>query len=286
MSVFALTEHMPRHEVDFYPEEKASGYTFNGHLENEGAYFRAAVRLREKYRKEIAVPIGFESDWIREESLALIERSMGAFGWDFLVGSVHHVHGVPIDYTVEEYGRAREVSGGSDERLFEDYFDAQFEMLRAVRPPVVGHLDLIRLMSGEPDGELRRWEGVWERVGRNLDCIRGYGGLVEVNFSAVRKGIREPYPKGEVCRAFVERGGRFCISDDSHGVEQVAFGYDKLLPFLDEVGIQVVHFLGHAEKQQERPHDARFPHLVIEAISVDELKDHPFWAADGNIRTP
>src|SRR5205814_7777198 len=83
MSVFALTEHMPRHEADFYPEEKAGPYrtTFEGLLQNERAYFREAARLRHKYAAAngISMPIGFESDWIREGpggSLDLIERSL------------------------------------------------------------------------------------------------------------------------------------------------------------------------------------------------------------------
>jgi histidinol-phosphatase (PHP family) len=281
MSVFALTEHMPRHEVDFYPEERVAGSSEEKAAANEREYFREAVRLRDKYRGRaeggIGVVVGFESDWIREASLGLIEASLGSYAFDFFVGSVHHVHTVPIDYVHGDYVRAREISGGSDERLFEAYFDAQFAMLKTVRPPVVGHLDLIRLMSGEPDGSLARWKGVWERVLRNLHFICGYGGLVELNFSAVRKGMREPYPKAEVCRAFVDIGGKFVVSDDSHGVDHVAFGYGRLLPFLDEVGINEVCFLVRAEERQERPHDARFPHLVVDAISVEELKRHPFW---------
>lgn len=300
MSVFAVTEHMPRHEVDFYPEERAGPHrtTFEWHLENERAYLREAMRLRQKYGSgdspawaRISVPIGFESDWIREGpdgSLGLIERSLSlgeaTGGWyggfDFFVGSVHHVHTVPIDYTPEDYVRAREISGGSDEALFKDYFDAQFAMLKAVRPPVVGHFDLIRLMSQEPDASLGRWKEVWERVLRNLEWIKIYGGLVELNFSAVRKGMREPYPQGEICRAFVERGGRFVVSDDSHGIEQVAFGYDRLLPFLEQVGIKDVHFLGHVEERLERPHDVRFPHLGVSSVTVDELKEHPFWTVN------
>ena len=291
MSVFAMTEHMPRPVIDFYPDESAAGATFESHLANERAFFAEAVRLRAAYAGVIAVVVGFEGEWIRVEgassgSQGLIERSLGAFEWDFFVGSVHHMHTVPIDYTAEAYGRARDASGGSDERLFEDYFDAQLAMLRAVRPPVVGHLDLIRLLSREPDGQLRRWEKVWERVVRNLEFIKGYGGLVELNLSALRKGMKEPYPKGEVCRAFAEMGGKFVVSDDSHGVDQVGLNYHKLLPFLEEVGIEEVCFLGHTEERQERPHDARFSNLVIEAISVDALKRHPFWTVDGNTRQP
>lgn len=106
---------------------------------------------------------------------------------------------MPIDFDRALYERAREAAGGTDERVFEAYFDAQLEMLRALRPPVVGHFDLVRLLSDEPDGSLRRFEGVWERVVRNLEFVVGYGGVVEVNGSALRKGLREPYPQREVC---------------------------------------------------------------------------------------
>ena len=107
---------------------------------------------------------------------------------------MHHVHGIPIDYDAAFYNEARDVSGGSDEKLFEDYFDSQFEMLGVVRPKVVGHFDLIRLLSEEPDRDLRAWKGVWEKVVRNLKVVVEQGGLLEVNSSALRKGLREPYP--------------------------------------------------------------------------------------------
>lgn len=305
MSVFALTEHMPRHEVDFYPEEQAAGDSLAGHLANERAYLGEALRLRASYASAaataatIGVPIGFECDWIREgegpeASVGLIEQSLalrlptasGYGGFDFFVGSVHHVHTVPIDYTRQDYMAARAKSGGRDEQLFEDYFDAQLAMLRAVRPPVVGHFDLIRLLSDEPDGRVQRWQGVWEKVLRNLAFMAGYGAFVEVNFSAVRKGMREPYPQAEIAHAFLARGGRFVLSDDSHAVDQVAFGYAKLLPFLDKVAIQELYFLGHAPEPLETPHDERFPHLVIGSIGITALKEHPFWTVNGDGSKP
>ena len=196
-----MTEHMPRHEDDFYPEEIEAGCTFAGHKENEANYFREAVRLRDKYKADIDIPIGFESDWIRPlSSLQLIEQSLRDHDFDFMVGSVHHVHSIPIDYDRAMYERARQVAGGTDERLFEDYFDVQFGMLQALKPPVVGHFDLIRLKCDDPDGSFQRYPGVWKRILRNLDFIASYGGIVELNFAAVRKGMHEPYPEAEICK--------------------------------------------------------------------------------------
>lgn len=198
--VFGLTEHMPRHDVDFYPEEKKSGATLASHIENENAYFMAATRLRERYKDRIGLPLGFESDWIRSESKDLIEQSIKSHNFDYFIGSVHHVHATPIDYDQQMYYAARYKAGGTDEKLFEDYFDAQYNMLQAVRPPVVGHFDLIRLRSNDPDvsGGWQQIEAVWSKALRNLDFVASYGGLLEVNTAALRKGMAEPYPKKEI----------------------------------------------------------------------------------------
>lgn len=191
---------MPRHDVDGYPEEKKRGHSMAWQLKNEAAYHAEALRLRSKYASQIEIPIGFECDWIRPESQNLIEMSINSYAFDYFIGSVHHVHTVPIDYDQPMYDDAREKAGGTDERLFEDYFDAQLDMLRAVKPPVVGHFDLIRLKSANPNNGFQHMSGVWERVLRNLDFVASYGGIMEVNTAALRKGMTEPYPKKEICK--------------------------------------------------------------------------------------
>ncbi|KIY00653.1 uncharacterized protein Z520_03317 [Fonsecaea multimorphosa CBS 102226] len=279
MAVFALTEHMPRHEQDRYPGETA---TLEMHYANEAAYVAEALRLRQKYKDRIGLPLGFEGEWIRPESEDLIKRSLETHPYDFFIGSVHHVHTIPIDYDHAMYKEARSKAGGTDERIFEDYFDAQFAMLQTLRPPVVGHFDLIRLKSDDPNQSFKPMRGVWARISRNLDCVAEYGGILEINSAAVRKGMDEPYPKAEICEAALERGIRFCLSDDSHGVDQVAHSYPRVLELLEKVGIKSVTFLSHREREagaaQPSPvHDHHFPTLYTEQIGLKELREHRFW---------
>jgi histidinol-phosphatase (PHP family) len=158
------------------------------------------VFLREKYASQIKIIIGFEIDWIRPASKDLIERSLSRFPFEFFVGSVHHMHTVPIDYDRPMYEQARETAGGTDERLFEDYFDAQLDMLKQLKPLVVGHFDLIRLKSDDMERSFTTWPGVWSKILRNLDFIASYGGMLELNSAALRKGMTEPYPKAEICK--------------------------------------------------------------------------------------
>ena len=280
MTVFALTEHMPRHEVDRYPKETSTLASLQA---NEAAYVKEALRLRAKYGSEIEIPLGLEGEWIRPESAALIASSIERHEYDFFIGSVHHVHTVPIDYDDGMYREARRIAGGTDERLFEDYFDAQWEMLKTLRPPVVGHFDLIRLKSDDPNVFLKKMPGVWKRVCRNLDFVQSYGGVLEINSAAVRKGMDDPYPQRAICEAAMDRGIRFCLSDDSHGIDQVVACYGRIGLFLDEVGIQSVTYLKHQPLKEvgeaQDVVDERFPTLSFESVGVEELKKSRFWGS-------
>ena len=141
-----------------------------------------------------------EVDWIRPSSDTWITSLLVKYPLDLFIGSVHHVHGIPTDYDHDMYTRARAIAGGTDESIFEDYFDLQYQMLEALRPPIVGHFDVIRLKADEPNGPLNKWEGVWQKIIRNLDFIIAYGGVLELNSAALRKGMTQPYPKAEVCK--------------------------------------------------------------------------------------
>jgi histidinol-phosphatase (PHP family) len=163
-------------------------------------FYHEAARLKVEYRDKIDLLVGFESEWIRPSSLALIQNLRGKYDWDIFIGSVHHVHTIPIDFSREMYEQAREKSGGSDEKLFEDYFDAQYEMLKATTPPIVGHFDLIRLLSDNPNASLQQWKEMWNRIERNLQLVASYGGVLELNSAALRKGLDEPYPQLEICQ--------------------------------------------------------------------------------------
>lgn len=238
--------------------------------------------------------IGFETEWIRPSTLQLIHGILGKYTFDFFMGSIHHMHTIPIDFDRAMYEAARSKAGGTDERLFEDYFDAQFDMLQALRPPVVGHFDLIRLLSDHRDAEFKGMTRVWEKIQRNLEYVAAYGGRLEMNSSGLRKGLAEPYPCLPICQVcltapprcvtqvhvgncttqlFLRLGGAFVMSDDSHGIEQIGTNYVRLLAFLQKAGIEEVHYLDRSGIRN----DARFPNAGFASITTSKLSALPFW---------
>lgn len=196
MDTFALTEHMPRDAVDLYPEESDAEEL----VRLFDAYYPEALRLREKYASQIKILIGFECEWIRDSTYNLIQDLLNRYKFDFFVGSLHHVHTKPIDFDHEMYYEARQISGGTDEDVFAAFFDQQYDMLKTLKPPLVGHFDLIRLKSDDPERNWTTMSRVWEKIVRNLEFVASYGGILELNSSAIRKGMSEPYPKAEICK--------------------------------------------------------------------------------------
>lgn len=246
---YGLSEHAPRYrEEDLFPEEVGRHQSFNpgkslmmmqADLEPSDLaliyddFLKTATRLQEHYRDRIRLLVGLETDFITpldlERTKALLEARREV---QYVVGSVHHVAGVSIDFDQTTYLRSIEhcthgtvgstmVRRGSssttpglvmpspldpdatptDEQLsvfLEQYLDAQYEMIQQLEPEVIGHFDLCLLFN--PGYSLQR-PGVWSKVERNIKRVIVYGGLFEANGAAIRKGWDTSYPSRQVLKA-------------------------------------------------------------------------------------
>jgi histidinol-phosphatase (PHP family) len=163
-------------------------------------YYHKAVALREKYSSRLRLLIGFETEYIRPESIDLIKSLLQKYAFDYCVGSIHHVLGIPIDYNFELWDKARRACGYTDESLYARYFDEQYEVLSQIQPLVVGHFDVIRLWAPDTNVSFRYWPSVWTKILRNIDTVVEYGGVFELNSSAFRKGLREAYPGCDIAQ--------------------------------------------------------------------------------------
>ncbi|KAK0386135.1 hypothetical protein NLU13_5972 [Sarocladium strictum] len=258
-----LTEHMPRYEKqDLYPEELDDPQALAALPPRHEAYLIEAQRLQKEYASQIHILIGFETEFIRPSFTAHVQALAASPVIDYFMGSVHHVHSIPIDYDAKMYASAVAASSknGTEEGLYEDYYDLQYEMLRSLKPRVVGHFDLIRLLSEEPGRDVRQWEGVWEKILRNLELAKELGAWLECNSSGLRKGLAEPYPCREIAQEWLKMGGKFTMSDDSHGIAQVATNYGRAAAYLSSLGVEDVWTFKRA------------PHPGLEAQARAELE--------------
>ena len=229
-----ITEHMPPVDDRFlYPEERQAGLTTERLDQRFEQYMSEARRLKEKYKNRMEILVAFETEGY-SGSLTAVKRLVARFRPDFFVGSLHHLFDIPFDYSPDEYERARSLAG-SVTSLYCRYFDRQLDLIEALRPPVVGHFDLIRIFDRDYSRTLRD-ATVWQRIERNLKRIADLGLILDFNTAALRKGAGEPYLSEPVLIRARELGIAVVPGDDSHGIDTVGAGFAESVSILKRLG--------------------------------------------------
>lgn len=77
-------------------------------------------------------------------------------------------------------------------------------------------------------------------------------------------------------KEFLALGGRFVLSDDSHGVAHVGLHYDKVLDFVRTAGIRELYFV-RASPSARGLEEGEMPSLS--RVNLAELEADPFWTA-------
>ncbi|WVF70889.1 hypothetical protein IAT40_005684 [Kwoniella sp. CBS 6097] len=313
--VFGLSEHAPRYRMeDLFPEE--ADLTPSDLSATYESFLTLASSLRIKYASQISLLLSIETDYITPLDLSNLSSILSKHHEiDYVVGSVHHVNGISIDFdrptwlrSVDacsrgETGRTMdpgppptlEKSDPTNPNLstdfvppeamlqpfLEKYFDAQYELIESHQPEVLGHIDLCLLWT--PDVSLARMEKVWEKIERNVRAVIAYGGLFEANAAAIRKGWGTSYPSRDILRLIKSLGGRICLSDDSHGVSYVGLNYLKMREYLVSEGIDEIWYLVSSDQrsQSTTDHDQRRETVGsrgrVVAKELEGWADHPFW---------
>ncbi|KAH9933303.1 Polymerase/histidinol phosphatase-like protein, partial [Fomitopsis serialis] len=250
------------------------------------AFLNEAHRLKEQYAHHITLLVGLETEFITEEDLAhletLLSRCPGRI--EYLVGSVHHANSIPIDFDIATFGKAldsfapsstasEDGDHGRIEALLCSYFDAQYDVLKRFHPELVGHVDLCRLYN--PTLRFGDYAPAWEKLERNVAYAVGYGALFELNAAALRKGWDASYPGEDVAQLILKHGGRFALSDDSHGPHAVGLNYDRMAQYVLRLGIEELWVL-------ERSESPNVGGRLVRPSKVEgKWWEHPFWKKRG-----
>lgn len=237
--VFGVTEHAPRVEPRFlFAEERARGWDV-AKLERDFAEYAAAVRaLADEYADRLTVLCGFEAEVVPADRYpALMRGYRNQYGFDYMVGSVHWVDEVIVDYTRESFEQAV-TDQGTLERLAVRYYETVAEMVEALVPEVVGHLDLLRKYAQSP-AELET-PAVRRAALGALETIRDRGAVLDANTGGLRRGLGGPYPAPWLVRAAHALGIGFCFGDDSHAPDQVGAGLSETRQYLLEHGVDSI----------------------------------------------
>ena len=228
------------------------------------AYCAQVRRLAELYAGRIEIYLGLEIDFISgefgrhpyaldgfspESSLSWPPR-----GLDYYIGSVH-VFPVPkapgkpayreLDHIVEDYEAIRDENYGGDMEAFAaGYYGYVRELCEKYRPPVLGHLDLIK--KNNPGEKFFREDEAWYKdlVRSLVPVIAEAGSIVEVNTGGLARGrTAAVYPSPWILAMLREANVPIMLNSDAHTPENLDAYYDMARDIILKAGYTVVRVL-------------------------------------------
>lgn len=246
MTTFGISEHAPRFETHYlYPEEVAMGWTIAKIQEDFERYACESREFVARHSRQIELLRAFEIEVApRSAYVDRMKLLRQQHGFDYIVGSVHYVNDRLFDHR-DLFGDVVRFMGGL-EKLVLAYYEQLAEMVSALRPEVVAHLDVYRKYAGNaPELESSAVKTAAEHA---LDAVQQCGSILDVNTGAYRKGLDTPYPAPWLIHAAHSRGIPFCFGDDSHCCADVGSGIARARDYLVELGVRYICVLTRSKE--------------------------------------
>ncbi|MBN4064950.1 histidinol-phosphatase, partial [Dehalococcoides mccartyi] len=220
-TTFGVTAHAPAASDStdrrfLYEEEIAAGHSPDDLSKKFSDFASASAQFAINFGGQLEVLRGAEIEVVPEDSFAdyaSIIRTQ--YDFDYLIGSVHWVDEMPFDTSRADFDKAVANRGGLEPFLIR-YYELVELMIEQVSPEIIGHIDLPRLFSdGAPEHESSSVVAIVDRV---LQKAAATGAILDLNVSALRKGLTTPYPSPRIVKRATKLGVSFCFGDDSHSV--------------------------------------------------------------------
>jgi histidinol-phosphatase (PHP family) len=195
-----------------------------------GVYADEVRRLRDAYADRIRIRFGAEIDHLGDRS-GDQAAMRSKYSFDYVIGSVHIVRGVAIDYRAETLEASLEKFGGID-RLWEDYWDALESLIRGGGCQVIGHMDVLRKFGSfvPLKSQTGRVESLLRLIGRN-------GLTLEVNTGGIdRASDRRSYPSPEILKLAAAAGVDISLGSDAHAPNDVGRHFRETVAMLQSLG--------------------------------------------------
>lgn len=203
-------------------------------LKDEKGYLDAVCRIKNQYKDKMRVYCGIEQDYYAP----VADPSV----YDFIIGAVHYIMLDGVYYPVDASQRLmadcidKNFSGNST-AFAAAYYAVVAENVKAYRPDVIAHFDLITKYEAdyklfdEEDGGYRK---------AALDALEecaAIGGVFEVNTGAmIRARKKQPYPAPFLLKRLAQLNGRVLLSADCHDKRYLTYGFNQSLALIKECG--------------------------------------------------
>jgi len=207
-------------------------------------YLSTAEKLKEKFKTNINVRIGFEVDYFKNQAFALnnhLNKIKNRL--DYILGSIH----------ILNFRDGRGAWGFDDSRFRKDfehygpqqvYINYYKKLQKMIKSEdfdfdIVGHLDLPKKFNDNPTNK----EEVFDEVMKTLELIKAKDKAIEVNTGGFRKPCKEQYPSEKIIKEMYSLDIPILLGSDAHKPKDIGYKFKKILKIIKKIGYnQLAHF--------------------------------------------
>ena len=212
--------------------------------EQEDAYKAQIRALQAEYAGRMRIWLGIERDYF---------SCVTPEDYDYFIASVHYWplgdEFIAVDGTPESMLRyVNEGCGGSAMLMAQRYYDLVREYVTLERPPIIGHLDLIRKNNARLHLLDESAPAYRNLALETLEALKDTGAFLELNTGPVARGkLNTPYPSAFLLSAWQKWGGEVIINSDCHDVRFLDACFDEAEAMLLALGYDHAVRLGKFE---------------------------------------
>ncbi len=207
----------------------------------EQAYIAELRSLQKEYTHKLRIHVGIERDLFSFADCA---------PYDYILASLHYLPTatgyVPVDGNKEKLrAYVDEVFHGDGLMLAKTYYNFFSGYVRAYRPQIVGHFDIVRKNNIDNCYFDENGAEYLSLACAALDGIQPTGALLEVNTGGIpRYGMKSPYPSTALLHHWHRIGGNVIVTSDCHDPQYLDAAFDQMPAFLRDCGFKYAFRLG------------------------------------------
>ena len=214
-------------------------------------YINELKNLREKYKNDIEVYIGLETDYYSGYKQDIKEK----LPLDYIIGSVHLIkHELTgeyysIDSSPEITEEGIRVFGGI-KNYIKKYYETLLKMISEQKPDIIGHIDLVKKFNS--DNKYFNENDLWyiEIINETLEKIKDSRSIIEINTGAMSRGWTDfPYPSQFILKLILEKNIPVTLNSDVHSVENIDYYFDESMAVIKETGFKKIKILKDSKFQ-------------------------------------
>ncbi|WP_410514149.1 histidinol-phosphatase [Paenibacillus sp. BR2-3] len=234
LGVIGISDHTPYFGS---PSEQAFPHIAMAKSEL-AAYVNEVLSLKKEYEGVIDVLLGIESDFFPEHAM-LYQKTLSAYPFDYVIGSVHNLGGVSIF----NKGRWKKLNNNQQMDVKTEYYHLIAQSARSGMFQILGHIDAMK-------GNYPAFADIHVPAPVD-DCLRTIaecGVAIEINTSGKTKLSGGWYPSDAILERALHFGVDVTFGSDAHKPSRVADEHEAVVARLREIGF--THWVYYKQRQK------------------------------------